>query len=396
MNILYVSCLCSGPMMQELFATADEKPHPAPQKYHSLMVEGLVQNGCKVTCLVALPVTVRSHPNKKIWKRKDEIVDSVRYVYMPFYNSPYPKLLGFKIYAFFFTLLWILRTKGSKAMICDVLNAHSEGAMRACRLLGIKAVGIITDVPGLMVTQKTSSWIRKWFINQDKRNIFRMTHLVPLTEAMCDLFNPERKKPYVVVEGLVDSKMTDIGRTPYQDGKRHITYTGALNARYGVRDLIEGFMRLNQEDVILDLYGKGPMAEEIASYETKDSRVRFHGMVPIDESVNAQRSSYLLVNPRPTKEEFTKYSFPSKNMEYMATGVPLLTAVLPGMPKEYYPFVYLFEDESAEGLYQKLSYILDLPREEVWRRGQLGKEFVMRNKNNIKQAQLVIDMINMK
>lgn len=393
MNILYVSCLCSERFMHELFETAIEKPHPAPQKYHSLLVDGLKENGQKVTCLVAPPVTLRSHPHKRWWKKMVEEVDGVRYVYMPFYNHPIPKLLGFKIYAFFYTLAWIFLTHGEKAMICDVLNAHAFASMRACLLTHTKTVGIITDIPGMIGEQIKKSWFFKWEIKHSLRNIRRFTHFIPLTEAMNDIFNPDRKKPYVVIEGLSDFKMVDKDPTPSRDGKRHITYTGTLEARYGVKTMIEAFMLLPQDDLILDVFGKGPMEEDMLEYVMKDNRIHYHGMVPVEQAVRAQQSSYLLVNPRPSKEEFTKYSFPSKNMEYMSTGVALLTAVLPGMPVEYHPNLFLFEDESVDGLSERLDEILNMSEEKVKEKGLKGKHFVMEKKNNIRQAEKVLEMI---
>lgn len=392
-NVLYVSCLCSTPMMHQLFDMAKEKPHPAPQKYHSLLVKGLVTHGQRVTCLVALPVTIRSHPTKKWWKRMTETVDGVKYVYIPFFNQPHVKLIGFKLYAFFFSLLWGMQTKGEKVMICDVLNAHASSSMKACRIMGIKSVGIVTDIPGMMVSQKNLSRFRRWLIEREIVDIKKMSYLIPLTDAMCEIINPERKKPYIVVEGIVDSELDNKNPEPYHDGIRHITYTGTLEAQYGVRTMIEAFMQLPQEDIVLDIFGKGPMSKEIPEYAEKDSRIHFHGMVPVEEAVIAQRASYLLVNPRPTKEEFTKYSFPSKNMEYMATGVPLLTAVLPGMPKEYHPNVFLFEDETVEGLSGRMNEILNMPEEYVHEKGLQGKRFVMENKNNIYQAERVLELI---
>ena len=38
------------------------------------------------------------------------------------------------------------------------------------------------------------------------------------------------------------------------------------------------------------------------------------------------------VNPRQNNEEFTKYSFPSKTMEYLASGVPVVAYKLDGIP----------------------------------------------------------------
>jgi len=394
MNILYVSCLCSDHKMHELFDTAKEKPHPAPQKYHSLMVKGLVANKQNVTCLVSLPVTKRSHPKHKWWRWKDEMEGNVHYVYMPFYNHPVPKLLGFKIFAFFYTLIWSLRTSGKKVMICDVLNPHAFASMRACKLTGVKSVGIVTDIPGYMnFDKKKVSLIEKLEQQHAIRNLRRMSALIPLTDAMCDIINPQRKKTYTVIEGMVDSRMKNFEPIPFGDNKRHITYTGSLNEAFGIRMLIEGFMLLKQKDIVLDIYGAGQVEKDMNNYMKRDERIRFHGMVSVEEAVKAQLSSYLLVNPRPTTEDFTKYSFPSKNMEYMVTGVPLLTAVLPGMPVEYHPNVFLFEDETVTGLSHKLNEILNMPEEIVKARGRQGKMFVMENKNNIRQAERVVKML---
>lgn len=381
--------------MHKLFDTAHEKPNPAPQKFHTLLVRGLEKKGVKVTNLVTRSVTVTSHPDKKWWKKEEEVIDGIRYVYIPFYNSPYLKILGFKLYAFFFTLLWILRTNGDKAMVCDVLYPHASASMKACKLLGVKAVGIVTDIPGLMVSQSQKSLLRRLTRKNNIRNIRRMTHLVPLTDAMCDIINPEHKTPYIVMEGLVDKAMEEKEPIEATDGKRHITYTGTLNARYGVRTLIESFLKLEQNDIVLDIYGQGPMESEMSSYTSKDPRIIYHGIVPIEEAVLAQRKSFLLVNPRPSSEEFTKYSFPSKNMEYMVTGVPLLTAVLPGMPKDYYPNVFLFEDETVDGLRNRIDEILKMPTEAVQERGIRGKRFVLDNKNNICQADRLLELIEM-
>ena len=102
----------------------------------------------------------------------------------------------------------------------------------------------------------------------------------------------------------------------------------------------------------------------------------------------------LLINPRPTNEEYTKYSFPSKNMEYMVSGTPILTTKLPGMPKEYYKHVYLIEEENVDGLKNILIDILNKPVEELYKFGNGAKEFVLNKKSNIMQAKKIINMID--
>ena len=90
---------------------------------------------------------------------------------------------------------------------------------------------------------------------------------------------------------------------------------------------------------------------------------------------------------------FAKYSFPSKNMEYMASGTAVLTTNLPGMPKEYLPYVYIFDDETTEGYAKVLRYVLSLPQDELNRKGMEAKTFVMTEKNNIVQAEKLVNMV---
>ena len=109
-----------------------------------------------------------------------------------------------------------------------------------------------------------------------------------------------------------------------------------------------------------------------------------------------EQEATLLVNPRPTDEEYVKYSFPSKTMEYMASGTPVLTTVLPGMPKEYYPYVYLLEDETAEGIAEKLKQVLSESDENLFEKGREARTFVLETRNNVVQAQKILDMLKKK
>ena len=68
-------------------------------------------------------------------------------------------------------------------------------------------------------------------------------------------------------------------------------------------------------------------------------------MVPNSEVLKAQSESEILVNPRNDNNEFTKYSFPSKVIEYLGSDTPMIGYILPGMPKEYYDKFYVVPKE---------------------------------------------------
>ena len=65
----------------------------------------------------------------------------------------------------------------------------------------------------------------------------------------------------------------------------------------------------------------------------------------------------------------------------MSSGTPLLTTRLPGMPADYYPYVYLFDDETTEAMTTKLNSVLTKSEEELEEKGKAAKKFVFSKKN---------------
>lgn len=49
----------------------------------------------------------------------------------------------------------------------------------------------------------------------------------------------------------------------------------------------------------------------------------------------------------------------------MASGTPILTTKLPGMPSEYYPHIYSFEEETTEGYACIINHVMNLPAEDL-------------------------------
>ena len=391
MNILYVSTLCSDRLIKELF-DAGYKPIQAIQKFNKLLVNGLAENGCDLYALTEIPKTV----GPRFLKRKRETENGIAFTYCRkidiklFYNL-YMFLSGF-----FLTLRWGLKHRDQSVAIMDVLQTEfCSGALYACKLLRIKTVAVVTDLPGLpgMLAGTRRTFIHCFVEKAINRYANSFDAYILLTEQMNEVVNL-KGRPYMIMEGLVDVNMADAGATVNGDGRKIVIYAGGLYEEYGIKYLIDGFKMLNDKDVELHLFGHGPMVNEIEEEIKRDGRIRFLGIVHNSMVVEAELQATLLVNPRPTVEDFTKYSFPSKNMEYMVSGTPVLTTNLPGMPKEYHDYVYLLEDESAQGVSQVLKKLLvDTPASELKDKGLSAKQFVLKNKNNIFQSKRVIDFI---
>jgi len=396
MHILYVSGLCSKDKFNELFERSKIKPIPPAQKYHRLMVEGLAQNkGTSIKILSAIPVN-RLMSTKLYFKGETEEVNGVEYRYLAFINFPILRHICLFFTCFFSALKWCLNNKKG-IIICDVLDITvSMATLLATRIARRISIGIVTDVPSFLaeISKNRITFISKMAVLISTFTMNRFNLYVFLTEYMNVLIN-KKHRPYVLIEGLVDIDMANItNELSGKYEKKVCMYAGQIRNVYGIKLLTDAFIVADVDNAELHIYGSGDFEEELKKICRKHTDIKYFGVVPNDIVVKEQLKATLLINPRPTNKEYTKYSFPSKNMEYMISGTPTLTSNLPGMPKEYKQYVYLIDDETVEGLTNTLRAILSKTKEELHQKGMIAKDFVLHNKNNIIQAKKILDIIN--
>jgi len=106
-----------------------------------------------------------------------------------------------------------------------------------------------------------------------------------------------------------------------------------------------------------------------------------------------QQQATLLVNPRKGDAEFTKYSFPSKTMEYMASGTPTVMYKLPGLPADYEEHLVLIPDNSRETFTAVLKEWGNKEQVELDEFGKHARQFILENKNSEIQAKRLMNFI---
>lgn len=382
MHILYAVTTCSDRVYKELFSRVKVKPAFQSQKYHRLLIEGLAAH-TKVDVIANAPVN-RSNLEKAFVRLPEETEGGARYHYIPAIRNPVLKLMAVASGTFFKTLFM---AKKDTAVIVDCLNRTTAFfALLAARLRGKRCIGIITDLPDMLGGGGFSKKMANFVIRH-------CTDYVLLTEAMNDYIG-NKSKPYVVLEGHADITMGE--KVPSPDKKaapRRVFYAGGVSRQYGLADLTEGFLQADLPNAMLEIYGPGDYVKELQQIAETHDNVFYGGMLLNTEIVDKEQEAALLVNPRPTHEEFVKYSFPSKTMEYMASGTPVLTTRLPGMPKDYYPYVDFIEEESAAGIAAALKAVLTRSDEELFQKGQKARAFVLEGRNNVVQAKKLLDML---
>ena len=383
MRVIYVSNLCLPKVYDSLFEDKCYKSSEAAQKYNRIMAEGFVLNGCEVISLGVVPVN--RNANRRFISLPEGELNGVKYRHLKTINLPLIKQLLNAINVYFGVIK--LCDKKNSFVICDGLSyLASKAAVLACKLKKIKSVGIITDLPEFLASSDRA-------VKRYKKLFDEFSAYVVLTEEMAIKLG-YLDRHYVVLEGQVDSLEE---REPLKQkyfSKKIVMYAGIVQKLYGLQLLVEGFIKANLENYELNIYGNGDYAEEIDRISEIHKNVRHFPSQPNSTIVEKEKEAYLLVNPRPTSEEYTKYSFPSKNMEYMVSGTAVLTTALPGMPEEYKKHVYLIEDESVDGISNAFKKVAGLGDEEVLNKGRLAREFVLSEKNNKIQTEKIIELIN--
>lgn len=263
------------------------------------------------------------------------------------------------------------------------------------RLYNIDYIAIWTDPPSVRNERESflKSKLRRIEYLFSKLLMKEASKVIVLTKYLADDFAP--KKPYTVIEGIIDEKdiNSNIQKERIEDlDFFKIVYTGSIEKRYGIKNIVEGFQLVKNENIILEIYGRGDYEEELKRISTMDERIRYKGFVSNEEILKVQREADFLINARSAEDEYVKYSFPSKTLEYMLSGTPLITTMLPGIPEEYKNYVLVLKDNSPLTICKMLKKVIKLEKEERYLIGLKALEFA-KGKNYINQGKKIIDTL---
>ena len=388
-NFHFYNTLCSKRTHRMLFNDYNVKSGNAVQNFFGLIAEGLNHyKSSKVYVNSILPVN--GEQKKIFWNLKSEEKNGIRYNYVPIINLPFFKNLLSSIYIFFEILFKKKSNEEDNVMILDFLRFSINLPVSfACKLRGIKTLVVVTDLPGEDVFYKTIKVkIRNFLIF-----LLSFDFYVCVTDELNIVVN-KKKKPFLIIECFANIKfetLNNLIENKFQE--RILIYAGSLYEQYGLKQLIEGFMMIKDNNVRLWFFGVGPFSQKIEKYAKLDNRIQYMGVIPNNELIDILTKATLLINPRPSHENYTKYSFPSKNMEFMSVGTPLLTSKLPGIPEDHFPFIYLIEEESSIGIYNSICLLLKKTQKELHEFGLRSKNYTLKEKNNLIQCHKIINLI---
>ena len=362
------------------------------------LVGALRAGGAEVDLLSSAPVSDYPGNPKLLWGRGRFEENGVSGLLMPFVNAIGVKHLSRYVACWFVGGRQLRTTRPDWLLVHGVHSPFLWFAVQAARRSGARSAIVLTDPPGVIraedgVLRRRLKAVDIWLV---KRALRGSDAVIVLARPLATDFAPSR--PALVVEGLVSPTVAaqldaaDPARGPAA-ARAQVVYAGGLHEEYGVRNLVDAVRSMSPR-VQLSLFGRGPLEPWLEQQAEEDARIARPRLVDPGELPAIYAAADVLVQPRQADQDFVKYSFPSKLIEYLASGTPVVSTRLPSIPADYEPYVTWAEgdrpDDIAAAIERVLSWGPTARREASARAAQ----FIQETRSVGEQGRRIVDFLS--
>lgn len=402
MKILFISSLYPKEIYTQLYEQSNGMLQIQSNLFQWGVVTGMEQCNAEYTiaCVPALPAWPR-YRNLFTPRGLMKVGGEVRGDILRYCDTPAIKQLSERRVLYRYIRSWCDRYRSEDCICALVYTQQSEklGAVIDLkkRFPNLIVVPIITDLIDNAMDFKSNHRLLKrvqlWLEKRAQHRLFpQVDKYILLTDQMSDCI-PESIGRKMIMEGISCVSDPFTNKIVKNDDVRTLLYTGSLQEFTGVRQLVDAFLKTTDSRFRLIICGKGPCSSYIQEISQKDSRIIYKGRVEHEEALRLQRECTVMINPRRPNGNITKYSFPSKTMEYMTSGTPMIGYHLEGIPKDYYPYMYTPKDLTSQALIECLNHTLSLPLHELQDKADSAYDFILNNKSAKSQVCRMLNFI---
>ena len=274
-------------------------------------------------------------------------------------------------------------------IVYNTMSIFAKPVLQVAKKYSCKCGAVIADLP----IKRKKGLFR---LIEDKRQISyidRFDFILPITKLIHTDYAPNT--PSQVIEGgcFKDNPIFNNSENENHTGQKRIIFSGTINALSGLELLIKA-MDYVEENIILDIYGKGPDEQKIRHLIENKKNIIYHGFVSNSEMTILQKNADLLACPRKADNYITKYTFPSKILEYLTIGVPIISNWLPGFPIDYKDLLNIPNSESPQDWGKMINSVLNKNSSYYQQKAIFAKTYCQENKNWETQTKKVLSLIS--
>lgn len=398
MKVFYFGTVCDLEKYEKMMINCKVKPTKAGIVFESSLLKGLKELGVEMD-IYTYPMfpTFPTFPKILVKKKTEELECGYKCTWLRTCNLPVLKQIVRRVDGARALNSWLKQNQGQECAILTfaIPPFLVKRIIKLARKYNVKCYAIITDLLRDMYMNENNSrflsalkqlYLRQAICYQGEYDAY-----VYLTKEMSEVINPQ--KPYIVVEGIADLRYAQKPNIQEKSSPTAIMYAGMLHKKYGIMNLLEAFCKLKKDDVELWLFGDGNCVPEIREYCKVHDNIKYFGNTTRSKVLDYERKATLLINVRDTADSFTKYSFPSKTIEYMLSGTPMLTTKLQGIPEEYFEYLFTISDVGVDSIFLKLSDVLEYSQVDLCEFGNRAQQFIIENKKPCDVARKIIQLM---
>lgn len=392
MNLIYVGSSRPESMTKKLLEMGSSVNF-AGNTLQNALLEGFYAHNPNLKIVSSWGITTYPKVKKIFFDRKELSYEGKNgnYIYVGALNLPLLNLLSRFIRTRRELKRQLSKSEDNAVVIYEVHTPFLL-AIATLRKRIKKTCLIVPDLPEFMsgkkgFIHKVLKRVDKWLIN---KCLTKIDSYALLSEPMQERL-PMENKQWTLMEGIFQPLQYE--EKVEKEELRTIMYTGGVFYRRGVDILLDAFERIDKPNYRLWIRGNGEMVSEIKERAKKDPRIIYFDPMSREELLKMERKATIMINPTPPSLDFTKYFFPSKTMEYLASGTPTVMYRLGCMPKEYDEHVYYVDDERIETLRDRLIEICEKPQSELDKFGAEAREFVLKEKSPYIQCGKIISLL---
>ena len=278
---------------------------------------------------------------------------------------------------------WAQRHNGENLyiLIYNTYHPSISDVYKACQKVNAKLYAILYDlgVPPIRLGLSRLTMIGyKMAEKTAEKYIPLLDGRIIINELISRHYAPD--KDYILVDGGVNRNVIQ-HLFPLKEKKSDV-YTfvlaGMLWDQNGTKLLLEAMATYSNPNVRVVFAGRGNDVSLIEEAAMRDKRIRYAGILNMDELFKLYEEADVLLNLR--LEEEVDFHFPGKLLEYLVTGRYVVSTPVAHAERDYGNFMSVLHDKTPIGLTNMIESIIEMGKPKLFETGNKARNYMLENR----------------
>lgn len=344
---------------------------------------------------------VPSYPQSNLWIKGEsvDLTDEVVIKILPTFNIKLIKNLVWAYCCKHFIKKWAKQHNGEEldVLVYNIYTPSISSLYTACKRVGARLHCILYDLgvpPKRLGLPLVTMLAYEYGEKMARKYLPLIDGRIVINEKIVDHYAPG--KDCLLIDGGINEQV--IGNLfPLQVSQNktfNLVLAGMLWDQNGTK-LVLDMMKI-YPDMNVNVYfaGMGNDVPLIESAANKDSRIKYMGLLTMEELFRLYEKADILLNIRLEEEE--DFHFPSKLLEYMVTGKHVISTPIAHAERDYGKFISILHDITPSGLSELIFDIISKGKEVLYENGIKTREFMLSERTWAARSREIVDYINSK